>query len=56
MLDKGDGDDELRDGGWVLAPESLQLLTERSNVASLTLEGGTTFASQLNGRRDGCEG
>ena len=56
VLDKGDGDGELRDGGWVLAPESLQLLTERSNVASLTLEGETTFASQLNGRRDGCQG
>ena len=56
VLDKGDEDGELGNGRRVLAAETLQLLTDRNNVATLTLGGGTMFASQVDGRGDGCQG
>ncbi len=55
MFDEGSWDCKLWDGWWVVTSEALQLLFDWSNVCALTLEGGTTFSTQFDGRGDCCQ-
>ena len=56
VMDERDWHCELRDGGRIFASEAFYFLTERGNAFALTLEAGTLFSSQFDGRGDGCKG
>ena len=56
VMDERDWHCQLRDGGRIFASEAFYFLTERGNAFALTLEAGTSFSSQFDGRGDGCKG